>query len=77
VVTWQFRVKDDAPLGLLSFNFDLGAEADADFDFFPEPIGWMEPKQFQVAIPESSTWVLMIFGLTAVGARAYRRRMGA
>jgi hypothetical protein len=76
VVTWVFWVRDDAPLGLVSFDFDLKAEADTDFDFLPEPIGWLEPKQFLVAIPESSTWVLMVFGLVAVGARAYRRRMG-
>jgi hypothetical protein len=48
-----------------------------------ELVNWPEvnaggDKLFEVlAIPESSTWLLMLAGLAAVGARAYRVRMAA
>jgi hypothetical protein len=63
----------------LEFDFDLKAEALTDLlGGLPDPITWSAAKEFEVLaqpIPESSSWVLMIVGLMAVGARAYGRRI--
>ncbi len=78
VTQWQFLVKEDAPLGPVGFDLDLLIEADMGAFDFAEPIDWPETKQFQVlAIPEPSSWALMLAGFAAVGARAYRRRIRA
>lgn len=72
LVQWDFRVSEDAKPGSVKFPLDLGAEADADMDFLPEPIEW----RFIGAVPESSTWGLMLLGLAAVAIRAFQRRPG-
>jgi hypothetical protein len=81
LVTWVFQVKGDAPLGPVSFDFNLFIDADTGpFDSLPGPIDWAPTKQFQVlalAVPEPSSWIHMFAGLAAVAARSYRRRVAA
>lgn len=76
VAKWEFLVKNDAPLGPVSFDFDLLVEADTGAFGDSKTIGFPEGTQFAV-VPETSSWVLMLAGLMAVGARAYRRRFAA
>lgn len=82
VVQWTFLVKANADLGEVNVPLNV-----ADGPFVVEADGiavnWMDEggnKEFQIlarAVPESSSWVLMLVGLAAVGARAYRRKTGA
>lgn len=74
---WIFRVKEDAPLGVVGFDFDLNIEVATGSAILSEQVDWPASTQFQVlqAIPEPSSWILMLGGLAAVGVCAARRRM--
>ncbi len=77
VTRWEFLVKGGAPPGEVS-SFDLGVFAATGTNISDEAVPWLPADRppFQViAVPESSSWILMIAGLAAVGARTYRRRI--
>jgi hypothetical protein len=79
-ITWQFWVRDDAKLGTLPFdlNFEFQVFAGDDVASWV-PIEWRnEPGDIEIvvlqAVPEASTWILLIVGLAMLGARGWMRR---
>lgn len=81
IAQWEFHVMEHAPIGSVTFDYDkFFIEADTGPIGGADLIVWPDDKQFQVlahAIPETSSWILMLAGLAAVGASAYSRRMAA
>ena len=54
-----------------SFNFNDGHGVRA---LLPDPYGSTQQMLVQTAVPEPSTWAMMILGFAGVGFMAYRRR---
>jgi hypothetical protein len=63
---WKLQVARDAPIGPFVFDLNLFVNG--------EHVGFPETVQFNV-VPEPPIWLMLVTGLAAVGARAYRRRL--